>query len=160
TPSIAARDEGKQAVSGRVLCVDLDGSLIATDLLWESFLGLLRARPWMVLLVPFWMFGGRAALKRRLAEAVALDAATLPYRAEVLGFLRERRLEGRRLVLATAAEEAQARAVADHLGLFDEVIASNGQTNLKGRAKLRAIEARYGADGFDYLGNGPEDLPI
>ena len=32
--------------------------------------------------------------------------------------------------------------------------------HLKGAAKLGAIEERYGRGGFDYLGNGPEDLPI
>jgi 4-hydroxybenzoate polyprenyltransferase len=157
---IAAGADGRDTVSTRVLCVDLDGSLIATDLLWESFLAVLRARPWAVLAVPGWLLRGRAYLKRRLASEAALDVGTLPFRDEVLGFLRQRRDEGRRLVLATAAEEQLARAVADHVGLFDDVIASDGTTNLKGRAKLRAIEARYGAGGFDYLGNGPEDLPI
>ncbi len=152
--------QGQGRVSRRVLCVDLDGSLIATDLLWESFLCVMRARPWDALSIPGWLWRGRANLKRRLTEEAALDIKTLPFREEVVTFLRQRRDEGRRLVLATAAEEGLARAVADHLGLFDDVIASDGTTNLKGRAKLRAIEARYGPGGFDYLGNGPADMPI
>jgi 4-hydroxybenzoate polyprenyltransferase len=147
-------------VSKRVLCVDLDGSLLATDLLYESFLGLIRSRPWDIWRVPLWIGQGRAQLKRRLAERANLDVRSLPLHNDVANFLREQHDLGRRLVLATAAEEHLARAVADHLDLFDEVIASDGKSNLKGRAKLRAIEARFGRRGFDYLGDGWEDLPI
>jgi 4-hydroxybenzoate polyprenyltransferase/phosphoserine phosphatase len=145
---------------GRVLCVDLDGSLLATDLLHESFLALVRARPWEALLVPVWLASGKARLKRELAERTSLDVATLPYNEDVVAFLRREHIMGRRIVLATAADERFARAVADNLGCFDEVLCSDGRTNLKGVAKLEAIEGRYGRGGFDYLGNGPEDLPI
>jgi len=150
----------RSKVADRVLCVDLDGSLLATDLLYESLLALVRSRPRDVLRVPLWIGKGRAQLSRRLAERTDLDVRSLPLHDEVALFLRKQHDLGRRLVLATAAEERLARAVADHLNLFDAVIASDGTSNLKGRAKLRAIEARYGQCGFDYLGDGWEDLPI
>lgn len=145
---------------GRVLCVDLDGSLIAGDLLYESLMGLLRTRPLEALRIPGWLSQGRACLKRRLAERGGVDAAALPYHEDVIDYLRREKAAGRRLVLATASDEGPARLVADHLGLFDDVISSDGTNNLKGAEKLRAIEAKYGRGGFDYLGNGPEDLPI
>ena len=144
----------------RVICVDLDGSLIASDLLYESLLCLLRTRPRDAFRIPVWLLRGRAHLKRQLAERAAPDIGTLPYRTEVVAYLRKLRDEDRRLVLTTAADERLARAVAEHLGLFDDVIASDGKLNLKGRAKLIAIEDKYGDGGFDYVGNGWEDLPI
>ena len=144
----------------RVICVDLDGCLIASDLLYESLLCLLRTRPCDVFRIPFWLLQGRAHLKRQLAERAAPEVGTLPYRTEVVAYLRKLKDGHRRLVLATGADERLARAVAEHLGLFEDVIASDGKSNLKGRAKLRVIEARYGGSGFDYVGNGWEDLPI
>jgi 4-hydroxybenzoate polyprenyltransferase/phosphoserine phosphatase len=160
-PCAGVDDDGMETGAlARVLCVDLDGSLIASDLLYESFLGLLRTKPWDALRIPVWLLSGRAHLKRRLAERAVTDVGTLPYRDQVIDYLRQQRQQDRRLVLATAADERLARAVAEHLGLFDDVIASDGKSNLKGRAKLRAIEARYGKGGFDYIGNGWEDLPI
>jgi 4-hydroxybenzoate polyprenyltransferase len=146
--------------SERVLCVDLDGSLIASDLLYESFLGLIRSRPIDLLRVPGWLLKGRAHLKRELGVRGGADPKTLPFHEDVLEFLREQRAQGRRMILATAAEESLACQLAEHLGLFDEVLASDGVVNLKGRRKLLALEERFGPGGFDYLGNGWEDLAI
>lgn len=142
------------------LCVDLDGTLIATDLLWESLFAMIRKRPMDLVRLPFWLLGGRANLKRRIAERVVLDPGTLPYRAEVIGFLEEEKARGRHLVLATAADRRLAEGVAKHLGVFDEVIASEDGRNLKGPEKLAALRERFGAAGFDYLGDSTADLPI
>src|SRR5262249_44535731 len=116
-----------------VLCADLDNSLIASDLLWESVAALLRRNPLWLLLVPLWFMRGIAYGKRRLAQPAQLDPAFLPYREEVLDYLRDQKVLGRKLVLATAADETLAQAVADHLGFFDVVCASDGITNLKGK---------------------------
>jgi hypothetical protein len=137
----------------------LDGTLIQSDLLLESTALLLRNRPWIVLAFPFWTLQGRAVVKRRIAERVKLAADTLPYNSEVLQWLREEKAKGRRLVLATAAEMQLATAVADHVGLFDHVLGSDGVRNLKGTKKLEALRACYGAD-FDYAGDSNADLPI
>lgn len=142
------------------LCVDLDGTLVATDLLWESLFAMIRKRPMDVVRLPFWLLGGRANLKRKIAERVTLAHQTLPYRTEVIDFLEDERARGRRLVLATAADRQLAEGVAEHLGLFDEVIASADGRNLKGPEKLAALRERFGAAGFDYLGDSSADLPI
>jgi HAD superfamily hydrolase (TIGR01549 family) len=142
------------------LCVDLDGTLVATDLLWETVLEMLRSRPHDALRLPLWLLGGRAQFKRRITDLIDFDVALLPYRAEVLDFLREQKEAGRRIVLVTAADERVARAVAQYLRLFDEVIASDGQSNLKGEEKLRAIRERLGTERFDYLGDSTADLPL
>jgi len=142
------------------LCVDLDGTLLRTDLLHETLLQLLRAEPWKVPLLPLWLAGGKAAFKRRVAGGVELDAALLPYREDLLEWLRSEKAAGRRLVLATASDGELARAVATHLGLFDEVFASDGTTNAGGDAKRDLLVARFGEKGFDYAGDAPVDLPV
>ena len=142
-----------------VLCVDLDGTLVATDLLWESLVSALQRSPWIALALPFWLLRGRAYVKQRLATASAIDFATLPYRESVLAFVTGEFQRGRPVVLATAADEQLAAGVSSHLGIFAAVIASDGMTNLKGRAKAARLVGRYGSGNFDYIGNSRADIP-
>ena len=114
------------------LCVDLDGTLIKTDLLWEALAQLLRRNPFQLFSVLIWWMRGRAFLKQQLARRVSIDPALLPYHESFLAFLREQKSAGRQLVLATASDRDMALPVASHVGLFDEVLASNGRTNLRG----------------------------
>jgi 4-hydroxybenzoate polyprenyltransferase/phosphoserine phosphatase len=144
----------------RPLCVDLDGTLVRTDTLWESVLLLLRKRPWLIAVMPFWMLGGRARFKRLVAERVSLDPAALPYRLDFLESLRTSAGKGRRIVLSTAADVRVAEAVAQHLSIFHEVLASDGASNLKAGKKRDSLEARFGATGFDYVGDSSADLPV
>jgi 4-hydroxybenzoate polyprenyltransferase/phosphoserine phosphatase len=146
-----------------VLFVDMDGTLIATDLFAESILAAMKQDPSVVLRMPFWAGKGRAYFKRQVADRVRPDVRSLPLREEVLDFIAEERERGRRIVLATASDERWAREVADQLGLFDDVIASDGVRNLKGSAKLVALEEYcrvHGFERFDYVGDAPADLPI
>lgn len=144
----------------RPLCVDLDGSLVSTDMLHETFLAALRREPWVAALSVLWLLRGIPHLKRNLAERGGVDVATLPYREEVVAFLREERHKGRRLVLATASWTSVAQRVADHLGLFDEVIATTAERNMKGRVKAEELTRRFGEKGFDYVGDSPADLAV
>jgi phosphoserine phosphatase len=149
-----------QTTSGTIVCVDLDGTLIAADLLWEPYVALLKRAPMTALLALATLAGGRSRFKRRIASAVDIDASTLPYRTAVLEHLDQLRQQGARLVLATASDERYARAVADHLDLFDEVHASDGQINLSGRHKAAKLVARFGQGGFSYIGNDWSDIPV
>lgn len=115
--------------SAGALLVDLDGTLVATDLLWECALELLRSRPVVSAHALLWLLRGPSYFARRLAEAVALDVETLPYRPEVLDDLAEQKAAGRILILATARHEPLARAVAAHLDLFDDVITTGGSVD-------------------------------
>ena len=142
------------------LAVDLDGTLIRSDMLWESLTRLIRQNPLALLAVPVWWLRGRAFLKQQLAARVQVDATTLPYNEPFLAWLREQKRMGRRLVLATASDLAMARPVAEHLGLFDEVLASDGKTNLRAHAKLAALTKKFGERGFDYAGNSSVDLEV
>lgn len=145
-----------------VLCVDCDGTLIHTDLLFESFLLLLKHNFWAALAVPFWLLlHGKAATKLRIAELVEVDASILPYSEAVLAYVRAEREKGRRTVLATASAMRYGQAIATHLQLFDEVLATqDAGTNLSRHRKAAALERAYGPRGFEYIGNSGDDVPV
>jgi 4-hydroxybenzoate polyprenyltransferase len=143
------------------LAVDLDGTLIATDLLWEGLFQLLRQQPLMLFLVPFWIVsGGPARLKQEIAKRIELDAPGLPYREELLTRLRAERAAGRKIILATGTPRRFAEAIADHLGLFDAVIATDGASNLTCVRKRQKLVDDYGDGGFDYAGNSRHDVSV
>lgn len=142
------------------LCVDLDGTLLATDTLWEALFTLIKSKPFHALAMPLWLLGGRAAFKGKLFALAPLNPESLPYREDVLTFLQKQKQDGQTLLLATGTDVLAAQGIADHLGLFDRVIASDGQTNCTGLAKLDAIRQNIGNASFDYIGNSRADLPL
>jgi 4-hydroxybenzoate polyprenyltransferase len=141
------------------LCIDLDGTLIRSDLLAESAFSLLARNPLYLFLFPIWLLRGRAHLKRRIADLMVLDAASLPYDERVLAWLRGD-ASGRRRVLCTASDQKFAEAVAAHTGCFDTVLGSDGSHNLSGSRKGEALVRLYGDQGFDYAGNAWADLKV
>lgn len=143
---------------GHALCVDLDGTLLATDILYESLLVLLARHPLSLFLLPFWLLQGKAALKRQIAARVTLAPEHLPYDPQVLELLRT--TEQRPRVLCTASDALLVAPIAAHLGLFEQVIASDGQRNLAGPHKAQALVQAFGERGFDYVGNGTVDLAV
>ncbi len=141
------------------LCVDLDGTLVRSDTLVDSTLALARQSPLNLLKIPGWLRGGKAALKRKITQAVELDVVHLPYNRELLQYLERQHALGRPLYLATAADSVLANRVAAHVGLFSGVLASDGAHNLAGENKLAAFQARF-PEGFCYIGNASADLPL
>lgn len=147
--------------AGIPLCVDLDGTLIKTDLLLESFLTLFKRNPLYLFMCCWWLLcGGRAHLKAEIASRVTLDASLLPYNPAMIQLLQEARQQGRRLYLCTAADQRLAQGVAEHLDCFDGVFASNGHINLSSRRKAEALSREFGAGSFDYCGNALADLAV
>jgi len=142
------------------LIVDLDGTLIKTDLLIESFARLLRQAPLALFALPVWLLKGRAYLKHKIAERVELDPTLLPYRTALVEYLRGEHDKGRPVVLATASDERLAQRVADHLKIFDLVLASDGHVNLSGERKRALLVSRFGEHSFDYVGNEWRDLAV
>jgi len=141
------------------LVVDLDGTLTPTDTLVESVIQLIKQSPLNIFRIMVWLLSGRAGFKGKVAARASIAADVLPYRQSLLDYLRAEKLTGRTIVLATAAHRSIADKVADHLGIFDSVLATDAQHNLKGRNKLAAIQAKYG-DNFVYAGDCQADLPI
>lgn len=140
------------------LCVDLDGTLIKTDMLFESMAKLITRRPWYLFAVPVWFLRGRAYLKRQLAERVQIDVTGLPYHDEFLQFLRAEKTAGRQLILATASHRHMADPIAAHVGLFDEVVATEDHVNLRSQAKAIRLTEKFGE--FDYAGNSSADQAV
>lgn len=140
--------------------VDLDGSLVRTDTLAEILLAAAIAQPLAVARAIAALPRGRARFKQVVSGLVELDPALLPYNEDLLAHLRDARNAGATLILATGADRRVALAVATHLGLFDAVLASDGVTNLKGAAKLRAIRELLGTSPFAYVGNERADLAV
>jgi 4-hydroxybenzoate polyprenyltransferase len=144
----------------RPLCVDLDGTLVKSDTLVDSLMVLARRHPVAFLQTPLWAVKGKAHLKAQVTSRVALDVEHLPYNRPLLDYLKEQHAAGRKLYLATGADGALARRIATHLGIFDEVMASDGTVNLIGKNKLQYLEQRFPLDGFDYVGNAAPDVPL
>ncbi len=142
------------------LCVDMDGTLLRTDTLFELALSFIRQRPASAWLVVVWALRGRPFLKSKLAEQIRLDPETLPYNDEVVSWLRLERRNGRRLLLVTGANRAVAEPVADFLCLFEAVISSGEDDNLTGARKGALLRERFGSGGFDYAGNAYPDLKV
>lgn len=140
------------------LCVDMDGTLVLTDLGVESVLALVRRNPFYLFALPFWLLRGLAHCKREVARRVELDVTRMPYDERVVEWLRGQ--GDRPRVLCTASDASLADAVAAHVGLFDAVVASEGAANLSGSCKAAALVARYGEGGFDYAGNARADLAV
>jgi 4-hydroxybenzoate polyprenyltransferase len=140
------------------LCVDLDGTLVKLDTLHQALFLLLRRDPASILRVPGWLLKGKAHLKDQVLQRVVLDAPALPYHKQFLAWLAKEHAAGRKLVLATASNYRTANAVAEHLGFFDEILASNEDTNLRHDQKLEAIRKQFPV--FGYAGNDSADFPI
>lgn len=143
-----------------MIFVDLDGTLIQTDLLVESTMQLLKKNLLYLFLLPIWLFKGKAFLKQEIANRVRLSVTTLPYHTEFLSYLTEEFDGNSTLILATASNEKFARQVADHVGFFAAVIASDGKINMAGPEKLAAILKMADGHPFRYAGNARVDLAI
>ena len=144
----------------KVIAVDLDGTLTFTDTLHESVLLLIRNRPYLLLFLPFWLLKGIAHIKQKIAENSELDVRKLPFNQPLINWLKKEKLNGKKIILSTAANKKIASAIVKHFDLFDEFIASDSKTNLKGAHKRDALQDRYGVGGYSYAGNSIEDLEV
>lgn len=141
------------------LCVDLDGTLLKGDALWEQALQLLRARPASGLAMIAWASRGKAYFKEQMARQPMAALPPEMFNAGIVEWLRAEAAAGRRVHLVTAAHRAAAAAAAAYGGCFAEVSSSTAQVNLSGENKAALLRERYGTGGFDYVGNSAADLP-
>ena len=142
------------------LCIDLDGTLVRTDLLIEAIFSLIKNNVGYVFLLPLWLLKGKAHFKHQIADRVDLEAAFLPYNQELLDYLRKQKEEGRPLILVTGSNIKFAQHIAEHLKLFDKVMASDQRINLIGHNKAEQLVNIFGKNKFDYVGNARCDLAI
>jgi 4-hydroxybenzoate polyprenyltransferase len=148
-------------MSSKPLVVDLDGTLIRSDVLIECGFAFAKAAPHRFYEPLLWFAReGKPGLKARLAEATDIDVTVLPYDPTVIEWLQEERAGGRTLVLATACHERYANAIADHLGFFDKTFATHNDINLSANRKRDRLVEEFGEKGFDYAGNSHDDVPV
>ncbi len=146
-------------IQGRILevhtplVVDLDGTLLRSDMLFETAVAFIRNHPLKLFSLFTWLLQGKASLKQGLALGTEIDVALLPFNADVIDYIQTKRQTGRSVILATASHETLANRIAAHLQLFDQVWASDGRTNLSAHRKRDLLVSHYGEQGFDYIGN-------
>ncbi|MDN0103894.1 MULTISPECIES: UbiA family prenyltransferase [Yersinia] len=143
---------------GTPLCIDLDGTLVRTDTLVESFFLLIKKNPFYAFLCVLWLLRGKASLKNEIAKRVTMNASSLPYNESLLAMLHNEHRNGREIWLCTAANEKIAQSVSDHLGIFSKVIASNDTKNVS--SSVKADEILSHTDSFDYAGNSSDDIKV
>jgi len=142
------------------LCVDLDRTLVKTDILLEALLALLRNNMWYIFILPYWILKGKAYLKSMIANRVTIDVETIPYNQEVVKFIRDEKNNGRDVVLVTATNILYAEQISKYLDLFSSVLASNEVVNLKSVNKRDRLESLYGKHGYDYIGDSLSDIVV
>lgn len=147
-------------VSGRPLAVDLDGTLLKCDLLQEGLLKLAIRRPFACLNALWTGRRGKAALKQAVATMSPIEAEHLPYNQPFLEWLKQERQHREQIWLVSGSDQQWVKQVAQHVGLFDRMIASDGQTNLTGRHKAAKLSEELGSHQFDYAGNAKVDVAV
>jgi 4-hydroxybenzoate polyprenyltransferase len=144
-----------------VLVVDLDGTLLKSDLLMESLVAYLLPAPWRLGLIIYWLLsGGRSCLKARVAEHTTLDGSLLPWNQDVVSFCESWVQAGGRVILATASNIQVAKTVTQQFTFLTEVMGSDESRNLKGERKAERLVSEFGPTGFDYIGNSAADLAV
>lgn len=142
------------------LCVDLDGTLIFEDVIWVSLRKLIKNHSLRAFKALRWLLKGRAYFKQELAKNSPIDPSLLTYNEPFLEFLNEYKKYELPLILATATDIKFAQSVADHLGIFDGIIASRGQKNLRAKNKATALSEAFGLKAFTYAGNSYDDIKV
>ena len=130
------------------LIIDLDGTLIRTDMLHESVLNCIHRDPIILLKLLFWLRKGKANLKHQLALRCQIDPQTLPYSTEFIEWLKQERESGREIVLCTATNIVLAKSISEYCWLFDKVLASDDTKNMSGSIKATTLVELYGQGGF------------
>ena len=142
------------------LVVDLDHTLIDTDLLFLSSLGVLTKSPWLIGHYFFCLWKGKGYLKDQLVRRFEINIPELPYNESVISYIVQRKKDGSKIILATASHKNYAFAVAKHLKIFDDVMASNKDFNLSSHNKAETLVNRFGEKNFDYMGDHMRDIPV
>lgn len=149
-----------QPANNCVLAVDLDGSLINTDLLHESIIQLLFTKPWLILCLPFWLSKGKTYLKECLHHHVNLDTEHLPWNNELIAYLETQYSQGRQIVLCTGSWHALAEQIFERFDFFSACYGTTTDLNLTGDKKAAFLVDKYGEKGFSYVGNEAKDIAV
>ncbi|VAW90845.1 hypothetical protein MNBD_GAMMA21-582 [hydrothermal vent metagenome] len=146
--------------SPEVICVDLDGTLVHTDTLYELCILALKQNLLLIFALPIWLFKGKAFFKAKLSSHAEIPTETLLYNDAVIEYLKNKKADGANIYLVTASHQNVANAVAKHLGFFADQFGSTEHNNIKGKNKADFLNARFGEFGYEYIGNDDSDLNV
>lgn len=142
------------------ICVDLDGTLLRTDVLSEALVVYIKGGPWRIFNLLIWFLKGRAYLKKRIADLIDLDISVLPINQQIVELIHQYKAQGHRILLVTAAPYKYGMKAANHFSFFDDVMTSQENCNLRSEEKAQALVKRFGEGQFIYMGNSAHDLPV
>jgi len=140
------------------LIVDLDGTLIKSDILFDSFVVLIK-NPILIFKAIFYLLKGKSYLKDFLSQRYDINPKLLPYNEKVVDFLRTESSE-RSIILCSASHSRYTSIIADHFGFFHSHYGTTPDFNLSGKNKAKFLVDMFGAKKFEYIGNSFTDLPI
>ena len=142
------------------LVVDLEGTLVKTDLIFEAANTLIAHEPERLVGLARGLLGGRTKVRPYLAQSRTVEPASLPYHAELLDWLHRQHAAGRRLILVARSPAQLAEPVFKYLGFFDELLLLDRDAEPR-HADLRSLLiSRYGAQGFDFVGSRRADVAV
>lgn len=142
------------------LCLDLDGTLIKSDALFESVFQLIKVNPLFIFFIPIWLMKGKPNLKEQIDKRIDFNATTLPYNQDLIDYAIEQRALGRKVYLATASHISIAEKVDKHLGIFDGIYATKDGYNLKSEKKAKVLNEEFGKGNYVYAGDAKVDFNI
>ncbi len=146
--------------AAKPLVLDIDGTFLRTDMLFECFWKALGTNPGAAIVICARNFTRPANLKQDLAQLANLRTDLLPVNTDIQALAAQSQAAGREVVLASASDRSLVAELAETHGLSTTIFASDGETNLKGGRKADQLVAHYGEQGFDYAGNESADSAI
>jgi 4-hydroxybenzoate polyprenyltransferase/phosphoserine phosphatase len=142
------------------LCLDLDGTLIKSDALFESLIQMLKTNPFLLFIVPFWLVKGKPHLKEEIDKRIEFNAELLPYNEDLINYTKKEKAKGRKVYLVTASHISIANKVGNYLGLFDGIYGTEKGVNLKSKKKAEFLNKKFGENNYVYAGDAKVDFNI
>ncbi|MEM7471925.1 MAG: UbiA family prenyltransferase [Pseudomonadota bacterium] len=142
------------------LVLDVNGTLLKTDLLYECLWRGLGLDPMSTLKAIWRNRGDKPGLKAALTQIAELRLDLMPVNPHVQALADAAKSQGHEVVLASASDYRIVHDLAALHGLSPRVFATRNGVNLRGRAKADALVGEYGLGGFHYAGNDKTDLKV
>jgi len=143
------------------MAIDVDGTLLKSDITQEMFwLGLIKF-PWLAPKILYLIVTNRPALKAFLMPRLRdiFDPKHLPYNQDVLKRAKAHHEAGGEVILCSGSEHALIETIADHFDYIDAGFGTSETVNLVKGNKASFLEKRY-PNGFIYFGNSTQDFKV
>ena len=144
-----------------VLAVDLDHSLIDTDMI---YLGLRQLIYKKIYLLPYLFylrfFRGKPHAKEFLYRMTNLDIDKLPFNTELIDFINKEKYKYDHTILISGSYCKYVKSISEHLKIFDSYAGTDLMTNMISENKVKYLNKQFDNPIFDYIGDSIKDLHI